>query len=207
MLQQGLNELDIEYSVETYQRLEQYADLILKWNKVYNLTAIRNRDELLVRHFLDSLAVLPCLDVLQLQENESALRVLDVGAGAGLPGLVWAIVRPNWQIHLVDTVQKKAAFMLQAAANLGLKNVQVHHARVENLNLPPFDIITSRAFSSIPLFISLSHHLLKPAGIFAALKGRQEVDHEIPVHWSLQDLKEIKVPFLDEQRHLFVIKR
>nr|WP_306173559.1 16S rRNA (guanine(527)-N(7))-methyltransferase RsmG [Limnobacter humi] len=204
-MEQGIAALGVDVSLAQTQQLFDYAKLLQKWNQVINLTAIRQPQDIVTHHLLDSLAVLPALsDTLQCQ---SAPAILDVGAGAGLPGLVLAIAQPSWQITLVDTVQKKVAFMQQAIGVLGLTNARAVHARVEELQLPPFDMICSRAFSSMALFISLSRHLLAPNGVFAALKGRVEVDHEVPEGWQLSALHAIHVPFLDEDRHLFMIKR
>ncbi|HEX5485473.1 MAG TPA: 16S rRNA (guanine(527)-N(7))-methyltransferase RsmG [Limnobacter sp.] len=207
-LEEGLQILKLPYSDAQLDQLKRYADLILKWNKVYNLTAIRQREELITHHLLDCLAVLPVVGQYVDPQEQGDPRVLDVGAGAGLPGLVWAIMRPAWQITTIDTVQKKAAFMRQAAANLGLHNVNVIHDRVEHLqDASGFDVISSRAFSSMQLFVSLSEHLLAPKGLYMALKGRKEVDSDIPSGWTLAGLEKIEVPFLPEERHLFVIKR
>lgn len=206
LLEKGIANLRLGLNSEQHAQLFKYGQLIQKWNRVYNLTAIRENRELITHHLLDSLAVLPEIAcALQATLNP---RVLDVGAGAGLPGLVLAIARPNWQITLIDTVQKKAAFMQQAIASLGLKNAHAVHGRVEEYQPGvPFDLICSRAFSSIDNFIALSQHLLAEGGQFAALKGRVEVDSEVPAGWRIDALHPIQVPFLDEARHLFMIKR
>jgi len=206
LLEKGIANLRLGLNSEQHAQLFKYGQLIQKWNRVYNLTAIRDNRELITHHLLDSLAVLPEIAcALQATPNP---RVLDVGAGAGLPGLVLAIARPNWQITLIDTVQKKAAFMQQAIASLGLKNAHAVHGRVEEYQPGvPFDLICSRAFSSIDNFIALSQHLLAEGGQFAALKGRVEVDSEVPAGWRIDALHPIQVPFLDEARHLFMIKR
>lgn len=206
LLEKGIANLRLGLNSEQHAQLFKYGQLIQKWNRVYNLTAIRNNRELITHHLLDSLAVLPEI-AFALQATGSP-RILDVGAGAGLPGLVLAIAQPNWQITLIDTVQKKAAFMQQAIATLGLKNAQAVHGRVEEFQADvPFDLICSRAFSSIENFIALSQHVLAEHGQFAALKGRVEVDSEVPAGWQINALHPIDVPFLDEARHLFMIKR
>tara|TARA_B100000530_G_scaffold79564_1_gene48117 strand:+ start:5257 stop:5934 length:678 start_codon:yes stop_codon:yes gene_type:complete len=206
LLEKGIANLRLGLNSEQHAQLFKYGQLIQKWNRVYNLTAIRNNRELITHHLLDSLAVLPEI-AFALQATGSP-RILDVGAGAGLPGLVLAIAQPNWQITLIDTVQKKAAFMQQAIATLGLKNAQAVHGRVEEFQADvPFDLICSRAFSSIENFIALSQHVLAEHGQFAALKGRVEVDGEVPAGWRIDALHPIEVPFLDEARHLFMIKR
>lgn len=205
LLEEGIAALRLGVSAEQTTQLFQYAQLIQKWNRVYNLTAIRNPEDIITHHLLDSLAVVEALSF-ELQAKPSP-RLLDVGAGAGLPGLVLAIAKPGWNVTLVDTVQKKAAFMQQAIGSLGLKNARAVHARVEDLDLPLFDVVCSRAFSSMELFVALSQHLLSSGGVFAALKGRLEVDPVAPEGWRIDALHPIKVPFLDEERHLFMIKR
>ena len=206
LLEKGIANLRLGLNSEQHAQLFKYGQLIQKWNRVYNLTAIRNNRELITHHLLDSLAVLH--EIAFALQATSSPRILDVGAGAGLPGLVLAIAQPNWQITLIDTVQKKAAFMQQAIATLGLKNAQAVHGRVEEFQADvPFDLICSRAFSSIENFIALSQHVLAEHGQFAALKGRVEVDSEVPAGWRIDALHPIEVPFLDEARHLFMIKR
>lgn len=206
LLEQGVAQLSLDLDAAQLDKLFKYGQLIQKWNRVYNLTAIRSNRELVTHHLLDSLAVLP-----QVEAGLQALSapcILDVGAGAGLPGIVWAIARPQWQITLIDTVQKKAAFMQQAIASLGLSNAAAVHGRVEDYSPQhPFHLICSRAFSSLDNFVSLSEHLLVEGGQFAALKGRLEVDAKPPEGWKIQSVHPIQVPFLDESRHLFQIKR
>jgi len=206
LLNEGIAQLRLGLSNEQHDQLFKYGQLIQKWNRVYNLTAIRNNRELVTHHLLDSLAVLP--EISFALQSMAGPKILDVGAGAGLPGLVLAIAQPNWQVTLIDTVQKKAAFMQQAIASLGLKNAQAVHGRVEGYQPNTlFDLICSRAFSSIDNFIALGQHLLSENGQFAALKGRVEVDNEVPSGWRIEALHPIQVPFLDEARHLFLIKR
>lgn len=206
LLDEGIAQLRLGLSSAQHLQLFKYGQLIQKWNRVYNLTAIRSNRELVTHHLLDSLAVLPEISF-ALQATPSP-HLLDVGAGAGLPGLVLAIAQPNWHITLIDTVQKKAAFMQQAIASLGLNNAQAVHERVEEHQpAKGYDLICSRAFSSIDNFIALSQHLLASDGQFAALKGRVEVDSDVPSGWRIEALHPIQVPFLDEARHLFMIRR
>ncbi|HEX4916911.1 MAG TPA: 16S rRNA (guanine(527)-N(7))-methyltransferase RsmG [Limnobacter sp.] len=205
-LKLGVTTLGLALSDEQLAKLFEYGQLIQKWNAVYNLTAIRSPAELISHHLLDSLAVVPCID----KALQGVLRpsLLDVGAGAGLPGLVLAVARPDWQITLIDTVQKKAAFMQQAIATLGLTNARAVHGRVEHYSVEsPFNLICSRAFSTMDQFIALTAHLLHPEGVYAALKGRLEVDNTVPSGWRIVSVYPIEVPFLDEERHLFVIQR
>ncbi len=155
--------------------LLQYVDLIAKWNKVYNLTALRDPAEMLSHHVIDSLAAVPPL-LRHLQARGMAQgRVLDVGAGAGLPGAVFAVMCPQLQISCVDTVAKKAAFVQQAAAELRLPNLRGVHARVESLE-PAFDVVCSRAFASLPDFTRWSRAALLPDAVWLAMKGREPKD-------------------------------
>lgn len=211
LLEDGIAQIDsqstgLRLQAEQMTQLINYGELILKWNKVYNLTAIRSEQEVITHHLLDSLAIIPALDgVLDKQVNP---RILDVGSGAGLPGLVIAICRPDWTVHTLDTVQKKATFMQQVCGNLKLHNAQSIHQRVEQYAPEQlYDLICSRAFSSIENFIAWSQHLLNGNGIFAALKGKLDVDKNIPAGWQLQQLIQVNVPFLSVERHLFLIKR
>lgn len=206
MLDEGIAQLRLGLNAGQHSQLFKYGQLIQKWNRVYNLTAIRNNRELITHHLLDSLAVLP--EISFALQATLGPRILDVGAGAGLPGLVLAIAQPSWHVTLIDTVQKKAAFMQQAIASLGLKNAQAVHGRIEEHQPEEkYDLICSRAFSSIDNFIALSQHALAEDGQFAALKGRVEADSDIPAGWRIDALHPIEVPFLDEARHLFMIKR
>jgi 16S rRNA (guanine527-N7)-methyltransferase len=205
VLEEGIVALALHLSAEQHEQLFQYALLIQKWNQVYNLTAIRDAKSIITHHLLDSLSVVSVMK--QALQKKTNPRILDVGAGAGLPGVVLAIACPEWELTLVDTVQKKAVFMQQAIGSLGLFNAKAIHVRVEELSVPPFDVICSRAFSSIEKLIQLSGHLLLPSGFFAALKGKVEVDNQVPMDWSVDSLHWIKVPFLQEDRHLFVVRK
>lgn len=205
LLEQGVAQLRLGLSPSQVGALFDYAKLIQKWNKSYNLTAIREGREIITHHILDSLAVVA--EFRRLLREHPAPRILDVGSGAGLPGLVLSICEPSWQVSTIDTVQKKAAFMLQAAAVLKLANTKVVHGRVEKHHDLPFDLICSRAFASLADFTGWSGHLLAPGGVFGALKGRLEVDQTVPSPWQIQAIIPIEVPFLDESRHLFLIRR
>ena len=155
------------------ERLLAYIDLLQRWNRTYNLTAVREPAEMLVQHLFDCLAV-----VGPLRHVGDIGRLLDVGSGGGLPGVVIALMCPGWQVTCVDTVGKKAAFIQQAAAELRLPNLRSEHARVEALALPPVDVITSRAFASLRDFVELTRRSLKPGGAWMAMKGKRP-DEEI----------------------------
>jgi 16S rRNA (guanine527-N7)-methyltransferase len=146
-------------------QLLRYLELLQRWNTVYNLTAVREPAHMLTLHLADSLSLIPALD------RRHPRRLLDVGSGGGLPGLVLAIMRPQWQLVLVDAVQKKCAFVQQVAATLQLRNVEVAHGRIEQLNLPGFDCITSRAVGELAELVRISEHVLLAGGSWAAMKG------------------------------------
>ncbi|GAB4061246.1 16S rRNA (guanine(527)-N(7))-methyltransferase RsmG [Uliginosibacterium sediminicola] len=182
-------------------KLLAYVALILKWNKVYNLTAIRDEAQAIDLHIADSLTLLP---------HVAAERLADIGAGAGLPGIVLAICRPDLQVELVDTVDKKCVFMRQAAGTLGLKNVAVHHTRVENFKpAAPFPVITSRAFAELADFVRWTEHLLAEGGHWLAMKGVYPSDEiaRLPATVRVSESRPLQVPGLDAERHLIIIEK
>jgi 16S rRNA (guanine527-N7)-methyltransferase len=187
-------------------QLIDFLALLHKWNAVYNLTAVRDPMQMVVQHLLDSLAIAPAF--------ETGRNVLDVGSGGGLPGLVLAIwaaeANPDMHISLIDTVHKKTAFLTQAKAELGLRNVQVHTGRVEALVVPDgFDIITSRAFADLSDFVAWSGHLLAENGRFLAMKGTAPEAEiaRLPAPWRVSGIVPVHVPGLHAERHLVVIER
>lgn len=205
-LQHGNEILGLALEPATIERLLDYLALLAKWNAVYNLTAVRDPQQMVVQHLLDSLAIWPYF----LQ----ARQVLDVGAGGGLPGLVLAIcarqLRPEMKISLVDTVHKKTAFLTQVKSELGLANVTVHTARVEQLQAAmQFDVITSRAFADLADFVTWSSHLLADGGQFIAMKGQmpQAEIAALPSPWEVRDVRTLQVPGLHAERHLIFIHR
>ena len=180
VLRAGLKVLALDLTDAQVRSLLDYQDLIGKWSKVYNLTAVRDPAEMLTHHLLDSLAaVLPLQKHLLSRGLENTVssnaRVLDVGSGAGLPGIVFAICCPTLSVTCVDTVGKKAAFIKQAALSLGLANLTGLHARVENI-IEPFDVICSRAFASLVDFTAWSVRALASDGVWMALKGKHPAD-------------------------------
>ncbi len=199
-LERGVAELGIEVTPDARRRLLAYLLLLEKWNRVYNLTAIRDPAEMVSNHLLDSLAVAPHI---------GAGPMLDVGAGAGLPGIPLAIVRPSLEVTLIDASAKKAAFMQQAATELGLGNVTVVHGRVEGWTPPrAFASIVSRAFASLAEFVNAARHLLAPGGAFYAMKGRRPEAEiaALPGAFRVRDVIDLAVPGLDAQRCLVVIE-
>jgi 16S rRNA (guanine527-N7)-methyltransferase len=193
------------------ERLLAYMALIQRWTKVYNLTAVRDTDEMFTHHLLDCLAVVQPLRQGSGVAGQGGLRVLDVGSGAGLPGVILALLNPAWQVTCVDAVAKKAAFIRQAAVELALPNLQGVHGRVEapnTLRQPEFDLITSRAFASIRHFTTLTRHLLAGTGQWAAMKAHLSPEEraEIPADVEMFHVEQLDVPELNEKRCLVWLK-
>jgi 16S rRNA (guanine527-N7)-methyltransferase len=204
-LQKGLDELSLSLSDAQQAQLLAYMDLIGKWTKVYNLTAVRDANEMLTHHLLDSLAVVAPLRrelaKLVLPEGQTQLSLLDVGAGAGLPGIVIAITCPEILVTCVDTVAKKAAFIQQVAATLKLPNLKGLHARVESLTRP-YDVVCSRAFASLVDFTAWSKSALASHGVWMAMKGKHP-DQELavlPESVKVFHVEQLQVPGLDAER-------
>ena len=201
-LRAGIDALALDLGAEAEAKLRRYLGLLAKWNRTYNLTAVRDEAEMVGVHLLDSLAVLPHLG------NISSLA--DVGSGAGLPGIPLALARPELQVTLIESSQKKASFLQQAKIELELANVGIHCGRVEQATgLPPFDAVISRAFSELAEFVRLAGHLLAPGGRLMAMKGLlpQEEIERLPDGWRLARVLPLAVPGLAAQRHLIVIER
>jgi 16S rRNA (guanine527-N7)-methyltransferase len=183
-------------------RLERYLSLLAKWNSAYNLTAVRDPAKMRVQHLADCLAVVePLRGRLGI---DKPVRLLDVGSGGGLPGVVLAIAEPAWDVTCVDAVGKKAAFIRQVAAELELPNLHAEHARVERLHAPLFDVITSRAFASLADFTRLTDALLAPAGIWMAMKGKRPDDElaALPPNVTAFHVEPLAVPGLQAERCL-----
>lgn len=198
-LAQGAQALGLSLSPQAQAQLMGHLDLLQKWNRVYNLTALRDGDDMLTHHLLDSLSA---VGPLRRQWPAAApARVLDVGSGGGLPGVVLAICQPDWQVDCVDTVAKKAAFIQQVAVTLGLPHLKGLHARVEALP-GPYDIISSRAFSSLPDFVKGSRQALAPQGVWMAMKGKhpQEELAALPVDVDVFHVEPLTVPNLSAER-------
>ena len=194
----GLTALGIALPEAAQLKLLAFRDLLLKWNRTYNLTALRDPQQAISHHLLDVLAILP---------HVGASPLLDVGSGGGLPGIPLAIARPDLAVTLVDTVQKKATFLQQVAIELELKNVAVHHARVEEMR-GQYAQISSRAFAELALFVSLTRHRLAPGGRWLAMKGARP-DAEIavlPANCKVEAMIRLAVPGLDAERHLIILK-
>ncbi len=192
-LEGGMDNLGFEIMPENIYKLLIYKDLLLKWNKSINLTSIKNK-EIVTHHFLDCLAVIPFI---------KSSSLLDVGTGAGLPGIVIAIIKPDIKVSLIDKVGKKIAFIKRVLAELDIKNVQTHHSRVELMSSEEkYDGIISRAFSNMGDFVQITKHLLKKQGVWYGMKSKKILNDEmkgIDNSWTLESLD---VPFLKAERYL-----
>ena len=197
-----LAQLSLQLNAEQIAKLRAYLALIQKWNKVYNLTAVRDPNEMVTHHLLDSLAAIGPLNRHLAQEGlGSSASLLDVGSGAGLPGVVMALCCPTVKVTCVDTVAKKATFIKQVALELKLPNLTGLHARVESIN-SPFDVICSRAFASLVDFTQWSASALAPAGIWMAMKGKHPADElaALPAAVEVFHVEQLKVPGLHAER-------
>jgi 16S rRNA (guanine527-N7)-methyltransferase len=184
------------------ERLSSYLDLLQRWNRTYNLTAVRDPDQMLTQHLADCLAVIPPLR--RHLGDAAPSRILDVGSGAGLPGVVIAALLPHVDVTCVDTVGKKAAFIQQAAVSLRLGNLHAAHARVEQLQAGRFDVITSRAFASLPDFTALTRRHLAEGGVWLAMKGKEPTEERagLPAYIEVFHVEQLLVPGLDAARCL-----
>lgn len=183
-------------------RLERYLALLGRWNTAYNLTSVRDPAQMRVQHLADCLAVVAPLR--RHLGDRASVRILDVGSGGGLPGVVLAVSEPGWQVTCVDAVGKKAAFMRQVAGELALPNLHAEHARVEALRAAPFDVITARAFSSLAELVNLTRPLLAEGGVWTAMKGRRPDDEiaALPAAIDAFHVEPVTVPGLDADRCL-----
>lgn len=197
-LSQGLAELGIDLDVATQQKLLDYLALLEKWNKVHNLTAVRDPSDMVTLHLLDSLSVLPHI---------KSGRLLDVGSGAGLPGIPLSIVRPDLQVTVMDSSHKKASFMRQAKATLGIPNLEVVCGRVEEFHPEhKFNMVISRAFSDLAEFMRLTAHLCDEGGVWLAMKGVYPFDELAQIKGPTSEVVPLRVPGLEAQRHLVFLK-
>lgn len=196
----GITALGLKVPADAQQRMLDYLALVAKWNKAYNLTAVREQEKMLTHHLLDSLAVLP---------HVRGPRVLDVGTGAGLPGIPLALARPEWQFTLLDSSHKKTTFLRQAIIELKLGNVDIACARVEVWPAPqPFNTVVSRAFSELSEFIVLAGRLCAKDGVMIAMKGVYPHDElaQVPGNFRLRSVVALQVPGLDAERHAALLQ-
>lgn len=199
-LQQGIDALGLRIDAAVQRKLLDYVLLLDKWNKVYSLTAVRDPERMIGLHLLDCLAILPHIH---------ASRVLDVGSGGGMPGIILAICFPDWQVTMIDSNSKKTGFLQQAAIDLQLKNVTVVTSRVEQYRPAQlFDLITSRAFADLGDFVAWSQHLLAQDGCYAAMKGVDPQDEiaRLPAGFVASDVIPLQVPGLGAERHLVKVR-
>ena len=194
-IQEGCDAIALVLSTDQHQQLLDYVALLAKWNKVYNLTSVRVIDEMVSRHLLDSLAILPYL---------SGESLLDVGSGGGLPGIPVSIARPDLAVTLLDSNSKKTRFLQQVKAELKLANVTVVHARIEQADLPQFEVVTARAFSTIGDIIDLTGRHCHDAGRLLLIKGVYPESElkALASGFSVGDIHVLDVPGSDGQRHL-----
>jgi 16S rRNA (guanine527-N7)-methyltransferase len=198
----GLGELALALPAGANEKLLAYLDLLAKWNKTYNLTAIRDPVQAVSHHLLDSLVVLR-----ELSAHAGAL--VDVGSGAGLPGIPLAIAEPARRVTLNDANEKKGAFLRQAVIELGLRNTDVHVGRAETWRpAERFAVVITRGFASLVKFLAACRHLAAPAGVFAAMKGAYPEAElaEVPADWDCSEVRRLKVPLLDAERHLVLCR-
>ena len=199
-LAEGLSALHLELSASVQARLIDFLYLLVKWNRAYNLTAVRQPEQMVTRHLLDSLVIGPYLQ---------GPRVLDVGTGAGLPGIPLALAYPDHYYSLLDSNGKKIRFVTQAVAELGLANVDVIQSRVEAFQpASRFDTITARAYASIDELVSKTKHLLADSGQYLIMKGVYPVAEveAIPPGYRLEAIHQLNVPELDAERHLIILR-
>ena len=200
-LEQGVEKLGLRLPPAAEEKLLDYLALLQKWNRVYSLTAIRDASKSVSHHLLDSLAVVPHL---------TGDKVLDVGSGPGLPGIPVAIARPDWNVTLLDSNHKKAAFLTQAVAELNITNADVRRERVEQWRPPiAFEVVISRAFSELADFVRLAGHLLAPEGRLAAMKGLYPYEEiaQMPEGYRVDRVVPLTVPGVEGERHLVMIEK
>jgi 16S rRNA (guanine527-N7)-methyltransferase len=199
LLIEGLQRMDLKLSDQMIDQLMTYLNLVEKWNRVYNLTAIRERDEMIKLHFLDSLSILKHVHV---------KNILDVGSGAGFPGIVLAITKPELKVTVMDSVNKKTTFMQQVKSELSLTNLDVVNSRVEDYQPTTlFEAVTSRAFSNLKNMMSLTQHTLQKEGVWLAMKSK-DVREELEAFEKNQyKLIPLEVSFINAERYLVILKK
>lgn len=208
VLAAALDQLDLRLDDQQRSRLLAYLALLQRWRRVYNLTAFREAGEMVRHHLLDSLAIVrPLRRVISMRTLKRS--VLDVGSGAGLPGIILAIAAPELTVTCVDAVGKKAGFMRQAVAELGLPSIDVLHARVEDLSPKPWSLIVARAFSALADFTALTEPLLDAGGVWLAMKGKPPQDEmqALPRGIGVFHVEPLRVPGLDAERCLVWLER
>ena len=192
----GMQEIGIKRDKKLINKLLIYIHILKKWNKKINLTAFTNDIDIVKYHFLDSLAITKLIE---------QKKILDVGSGAGFPGIILALCDATRQITLVDKVGKKAAFMRQVCLELNLKNVSVIHSRVEEISSHKYDAIVARAFGDMSLLMNLTQNLINDKGVWYGMKSKKLMDEDIIKNKNIYKIFDIKVPFLDAERYLIKV--
>lgn len=202
-LADGIQALGLDVGVQTQQRLLDFLELLVKWNGVYNLTSVRDAADMVAVHLLDALSIVPIVDSLAPE------RVLDVGSGAGLPGIPLAVTRPGLSIQSVDAVAKKIAFQQQTKLALQLANFNAVHARVENLRMPPPGLIVSRAYADLARMLASIDHIAGPATTVLAMKAAVSPTElgAVPAQWTVVESRVLDVPYLGAERRVLLLAR
>jgi len=199
LLIEGLERMALKLSDQMIDQLMTYLNLVEKWNRVYNLTAIRERDEMIKLHFLDSLSILNHVHV---------KNILDIGSGAGFPGIVLAITKPELKVTVMDSVNKKTTFMQQVKSELALTNLDVVNSRVEDYQpITLFEAVTSRAFSNLKNMMSLTQHTLQKEGMWLAMKSKDVKEELEEFEKNQYTLIPLEVPFINAERYLVILKK
>jgi len=195
-LKAGIKKLELENKDYLYTKLLIYKNLLIKWNKVFNLISVKGIDEIVTHHFLDCLAVVPFIE---------GKNILDVGSGAGLPGIIIGLCYPEKNITLVDSVGKKTAFLKQTCAELNLSNITVINKRVQDITTSKlFDSIIARAFAEMQVLIDLTKHLIEDKGVWYGMKSKKFNEEEIGINFVVEK-RDIVVPYLDAERYFVKI--
>lgn len=209
-LQQASESLNLSLTPDQVEKLLVYVEQLERWNRTYNLTAIRDTSQMLVQHIFDSLAVVPIVRSVLDKKPVNSFAIVDVGSGGGLPGVVLAIAAP-WSVHCVDSVQKKMAFVRQMSGKLELPNLQAHHSRVESLEPFNADVVISRAFSSLADFARLAGFHAAEGGYLLAMKGLEPTDEIATLvadkNWKIESIDTLSVPELDAHRCVLRLSR
>lgn len=210
-LRQAAQALGVQLQGDHIDTLLTYLQQMQRWNKTYNLTALRDPELMLVQHIFDSLSVVPSIQAIAAAQGKTELKIVDVGSGGGLPGVVLATSCSTWNVHCIDAVEKKMAFVRQMSAVLGLSNLQAHHVRIEKAEPFQADIVISRAFASLVDFVNLSERHVGATGQILAMKAKHPTDEvaelEEKTNWRVDRIEELTVPELQADRCLVYLKK